>query len=471
MLERTLQTLTNAETIAGSPYLVPISGISIDTRTLSQGDLFVALTAVRDGHDFIPAAIVRGVAALLVSKPLVELPPIPDNVWVVQVPDCTKALLEIGVWFRENVLRCPVIAVTGSYAKTSVKTMAAEVLKELGNGLVSEKNYNNHLGVPLTLATAQPANRFALFELGMNHFGEIRTLTETARPTIGLITHIGRAHIEYFGSEEAIAKAKGELFEAMTPAGVRLVNLDDPYILALAKKYPGAFDLGYTLSNDNFDFKGRILRATPLEKDEHGCYGISLAGTELHSSLPGRFQQYNLLAAATIGIALDIPLPRIAKRLRDVRAVPMRGQLLHFDSITLIRDEYNASLHSMKAGLELLNDQSTAKRRIAVLGDIFELGEQVRNDHETLAEYIVEANPSVVYLCGAHCRWTFRRLQEVASQIKVMHSDSVEEIAHIVSQRLQPGDAILVKGSRGMAMERISNAILEIVENFSRDRK
>jgi len=460
MIEQALMQLSNAVTLFEKPVVTGIKGVAIDTRLLKPGELFIALpTEIRDGHDFIGVAVERGAKALLVSRDATDLPPIPNDIWIIQVPDTYLALRELGIWFRKNVLKVPVVALTGSYAKTTVRTFATEILKELGDGLITSGNYNNLLGVPLTLMVAKPVHNFGLFELGMNRYNEIAELTKMCEPDFGLITHIGRAHLEFFGSEWGVAQAKGELFAEMKPTAMRLVNLDDPFIRDLAVQYPGTNDIGYTLEGDNHGFHGEVIHARAISPDEKGRFGIRIGETSIRSPLPGRHHCENLIAAAVIGIAMEIPLMRIAERISLLREVPMRGQVLNIGGVQLIRDEYNASLHSMAAALELLADLPNVRRRIAVLGDIFELGKWARLDHEMLADIIVKKNINAVYLTGEMCRYTLEKLIDEDVR-NVFYFEEVDSLIEQLLLTVAPEDAVLVKGSRGMKLERVSEALI-----------
>ncbi len=459
MLSRALQELSKAVVLQGSSEGV-LTGVAIDTRLLQPGNLFIALpTEKRDGHDFITAAIEKGAIAVIVSKHLEMLPHLPEQIRVIKVPDTYLALRELGRWFRSNVLHCPMIAITGSYAKTTVKTFTAEVLKELGEGLVTSGNFNNLLGVPLTLTKAVPEHKYGLFELGMNRYGEISELTRICRPDFGLITHIGRAHLEFFGSEWGVAQAKGELFSEMLPDAVRIVNLDDPFIRDLAVAYPGTNDVGYTLHGEISGFKGRVVHAKVVAPDDQGNYGIQIEKTIIRSPLPGRHQTENLLAAGVIGQAMGISFDRIADRIAGLQDIPMRSQIVNVGGVRIIRDEYNASLHSMIAAVDLLCELPNVRHRIAVLGDMFELGKWSRVDHEMLGESIAKKPLSAVYTTGEMCRYAHQRLVEDGMR-NVFHSDTIDDIIAELCATVSEGDAILIKGSRGMALERISEALI-----------
>jgi UDP-N-acetylmuramoyl-tripeptide--D-alanyl-D-alanine ligase len=418
-------------------------GVSTDTRTLAQGNLFVALRGPSfDGHDYLEQACQRGAVAAAVSEPRdMDLP-------LLQVGDTRLALGELAAHWRAQ-FTIPVVGLTGSNGKTTVKEMIAAILARCGATLVTRGNLNNDIGVPQTLFALDAQHRYAVVEMGANHRGEIAYLTRLVQPTVGLVNNAGPAHLEGFGSIEGVARAKGELFEGLRSDAVCVINADDHYAglwRAMAGSRPV---LSFALEQPaelQAQWRGD-LQGSDIEL--HTPAGVA----SLRLSLPGRHNVMNALAAAAAALALEIPLPHIVAGLAAVRAVHGRWESLPgINGVQLIDDTYNANPASLQAALQLLAD-ATAEPWL-VLGDMGELGQEGRRLHRQMGE---EAKRNGVQRLFA--------LGELAQQAAEAFGAGAEAFADVdaltlrLGQMARPGVLILVKGSRSMRMERVIAAL------------
>jgi UDP-N-acetylmuramoyl-tripeptide--D-alanyl-D-alanine ligase len=422
---------------------VTFRGVSTDTRTLAQGNLFVALRGPSfDGHDYLEQACQRGAVAAAVSEPRdMDLP-------LLQVGDTRLALGELAAHWRAQ-FTIPVVGLTGSNGKTTVKEMIAAILARCGATLVTRGNLNNDIGVPQTLFALDAQHRYAVVEMGANHRGEIAYLTRLVQPTVGLVNNAGPAHLEGFGSIEGVARAKGELFEGLRSDAVCVINADDHYAglwRAMAGSRPV---LSFALEQPaelQAQWRGD-LQGSDIEL--HTPAGVA----SLRLSLPGRHNVMNALAAAAAALALEIPLPHIVAGLAAVRAVHGRWESLPgINGVQLIDDTYNANPASLQAALQLLAD-ATAEPWL-VLGDMGELGQEGRRLHRQMGE---EAKRNGVQRLFA--------LGELAQQAAEAFGAGAEAFADVdaltlrLGQMARPGVLILVKGSRSMRMERVIAAL------------
>ncbi len=452
---------TRGTLVQGSPQQ-SVGGVSIDSRTVQNGALFVALRGERfDGHWFVPEAVQKGAVAVLVS----EAQAIPSGLRtqdgqvpaVVVVPDTLQALQAFAHAHRRHYAGT-VIAVTGSSGKTTVKEMMAAVLQTRFATFKAPGNLNNHIGVPLAVLQLPLSTTVAVFELGMNHLGEIRHLCRIVQPRVGVITNIGLAHVGYLGSIERIQQAKGELIDALDASAVAVVNADDPRALALGKRVRGrliTFGQGA-----GAEVRGYI-------RQEQGCAGLwcvlELRGSrwELHLSTPGSHNLLNALAAAAVGVALEVPSPCIVAGLQNYRG--MHGRLMVHqtpDGMVVVDDTYNANPQSMRAALTFLQQVPGEGRRIAVLGDMLELGEAGPTLHEEIG--MIAARSGLAYLI------TLGSLAQLIAQgaikagmpaARIYSALDQHDVLALLSHLARPQDIILFKGSRGMAMERLVQAL------------
>lgn len=429
------------------------TGISIDSRTLEPGDLFVALQDQRDGHDYAASAMKAGAAACLVSRGDLGLEP------ALQVKDTLDALRKLGEAARE---RCDAIrvAVTGSVGKTSVKDALAAVFRAAGPAHWSVKSYNNHWGVPLTLARMPRETRRAVFEMGMNHAGEIRDLAALVRPQVALITRIAPAHLEHLGSIEAIADAKAEIYEGLAPDGVAIYPADDPQAERLARH---AGHSGAAFMLDFGTAKGAAVRIEEFETGLGGSRGIAnVLGmrTPFRIRASGSHWAWNIAAifAAAAGAGLDADA--VADALAGLEAGAGRGRVLTLDhpdggTFTLLDDAYNANPVSMAAAISALGAAHPGKggRRIAVLGDMLELGPKEAELHAGLAGPLDDARVDMVFACGRRMRSLHDALPETR---RAGYAADADEGLDLIKTAIRPGDVVLVKGSNASGLHRIA---------------
>jgi UDP-N-acetylmuramoyl-tripeptide--D-alanyl-D-alanine ligase len=432
-----------------------ISGISIDSRTLRPGDLFLALRGERfDGHDFFPAALAQGAAALVGRPGSLSPPPMgwTESVALIEAEDPLYALGEIARnWRRRHDL--PVLAVTGSNGKTTTKEMLAAILSQGAQLLKTEGNLNNRIGLPLMLMRLRPHHRAAILEMGMSEPGEIRRLCEIAQPQFGLITQVAPAHLEGLGSLEGVARAKGELFEALDEGGTAVVNLDDPWIARLARSCRAQ----KVTFGEADAAQVRGVRMEPFHPSGARMV-LRIHGEErpVRMRCLGRPCVQNGLAAAAGAWAMRASMDEVARGLEAFRPFPMRLNVIPLDrGIHLIDDAYNANPESMTAALELLCHAAPG-RTVAVLGDMRELGAAAAEAHRSVGKRAADLGVRIVVAVG---EWAGELLQGASASSTppaICHAcPGTDEALRWVVGRCHDKDWILVKGSRAMAMERV----------------
>lgn len=439
-----------------------VHGISIDTRTLQPGDAFFAIKGeTMDGHDFATAAIKAGAAVLVVAEG--KLPALGRlTAPMIVVPDVLAALERLAVAARTRT-RGRVIAVTGSAGKTTTKEALRHALGSVGSVHASDKSFNNHWGVPLTLARLPEDTEYSVFEIGMNHPGEIRPLVKMVRPHVAIVTLVAAAHLGFFRDLDEIAAAKAEIFEGIEPGAAALINRDDPRANLLGKMAREA-GVEHVLGFGEHQRSTYRLINCVLNAD-HSTMTARIGRREVVARIgaPGRHMVQNALAVMGAADLVGADIDRVALALGDLPAQQGRGRrhiLVHGGaSFTLIDESYNANPASMKAALDLLDATPVEGegRRIAVLGDMLELGEQSEQLHAGLAELVVGTGISHVLLGGPH----MKALAEVLpSDIAVVHRDEADDLARLLIETVQPGDVVMVKSSKGIGFSRIVEALL-----------
>lgn len=432
---------------ASQPF--EVTGVTFDSREVGPGDLFVAMPGtVHDGHRFVASAFAAGAAGAIVSEP-VEGPH-------VLVEDTFAALQALGRASRART-RATIIGVTGSVGKTSTKEALYAALDRNRPGKVhrSVKSYNNHTGVPLSLARMPRDAEFAVLEMGMNHAGEIRALTKQVRPHVALITAIAPAHIENLGSEEAIADAKGEIFEGLEPGGVAIVPNDTPHrdrLVKAARRYAdqivtfggGDADV-HAIHAVGADAGGSLICAALLEREL--TFTISQRGEHWVS---------NALAVLAVVEAVGEDVAVAALALADLGGLKGRGERHIIDieggELLLIDESYNANPASMAATLKSLGAEKDVKRRVAVLGPMRELGEHSRSLHAGLAPSVRDAHVDRLILIGDEMR---PLAEQVVGTVSFDLVESVEEASDVLMQMARPGDAVLVKASNSVGLAKL----------------
>ena len=432
-----------------------VTGFQVDSRQVQPGDCFVALPGEKtDGHLFIPQAVQAGASACIVSETYRVPEPVSryidqGRVALIQVADPLEALKELAR-HRMNQIAPAVVGITGSVGKTTTKDMVASVLSMGGPVLKSRGNYNTEIGMSLNLVELQRHHRWVVLEYGMRGLGEITRLCQIAAPEIAVVTVIGENHLERLGSIENIAKAKSELLQGLKPGGTAVLNRDDPHQVRLADNHRGEI-CWYGLE----DQQGTLIQ---VEERADGTFHLNYGGwsVPLRLPVPGRHNLLNSLAASTVGVLAGIDLPLIAEALSEFESSGMRGQLIENKGVLWINDAYNAGPASMRAALHMLADLSRRGRKIAVLGDMLELGEAAPGLHEQVGYDAVSVGCDMLFTFGrlaAHIAFGARRAGMDASACREF--DTLEALAEALNDVLLPGDTVLVKGSRGMRMERL----------------
>jgi UDP-N-acetylmuramoyl-tripeptide--D-alanyl-D-alanine ligase len=443
------------EQLQGRLERMEIKGISIDSRTVKEGELFVAIKGDRfDGHDFVPAAIGKGAWGALVERSALEdrYASMSGLKNVIPVEDTLLSLQGMAMMHRKK-FAIPVIGITGSNGKTTTKEMLAAILLKNGPVLKNEGNLNNHIGVPLTLFKLNDRHRTAIIEMGMSGLGEIEMLTKLVMPSVGVITNIGQAHIGFLGSTDTVARAKGELLQGLASHGTAVLNADDRYFETLRGKFPGrTISFGIEHSAD--------VRARNIVQ-ETGATAFTLHADDraltVRLRTVGRHNVYNALAAAAAAIALDLSLETVKEGLEDFRPVSLRSELLERKGVTIVADCYNANPGSMQAALEMLASLRRGDRKlIAVLGDMLELGEAGPDAHRAVGRSVAGLGIDLLVTVGplsAHMAEGARAAG--MARERIVDAGTTSRAAAVLREGAKPGDTVLIKGSRGMKMEKL----------------
>jgi UDP-N-acetylmuramoyl-tripeptide--D-alanyl-D-alanine ligase len=430
-----------------------VTGVAFDSREVGQGDLFIALKGeLTDGHRFVEGAFAQGAGGAIVSSPVAH----PH----VLVTDTTEALNALGIAARART-KAVVAGVTGSVGKTSTKEALAAALARANKGAVhrSVKSYNNHTGVPLSLARMPAETHFGVFEMGMNHKGEIAQLTRLVRPHVALVTAIAPAHIENLGSLEAIADAKAEIFEGLEPGGTAIIPFDSPYCARLgdAARRHGAQVVSFGRQ------EGADVYARDVIQLDGGTMIVAvLPGVELNFTLSQRGDHWvsNALAVLAAVQAMGGDLAAAGLALGDMQGLKGRGERHRISlpkgaSALLIDESYNANSASMKATLAVLGAEP-AERRIAVLGEMRELGENSEELHAELSAPVLDANVDIALLVGAGMAPLAHALGQ---RTTVLHLPDAASALQVLEPMLRDGDAILIKGSNAVGLGQLVNAL------------
>lgn len=425
---------------------VAVTGISIDTRSLAPGDLFVALRDARDGHDFVADALAGGAAAALVDR---DPPGVGPEAPLLRVADTLAGLTALGAAARARSA-ARFVGVTGSVGKTTTKEMLRVALSAFGPTHASAASFNNHWGVPVTLARLPRDAALAVIEMGMNNRGEIAPLSRLARPHVGVITNIGTAHIGHLGSEAAIAEEKGDIIAGIAPGGTLVLPADSRFAGQLAARARAA-GLSVLTHGEAPGADARLLSHDGTAEGGRAEIGLRGERVGLTLSAPGRHVALNACAVLAAVVALGLA-PRVAAAaLPAFGAPPGRGQRSRIrvagGQALLIDDSYNASPPSIRAGLAVLAAQPAA-RRIAALGDMRELGGEGPAIHASLAPDAA-ATCDLVFCCGELMGHLYRALPEGK---RGAHCPDSAALAPLLKAALRPGDAVLVKGSLGSRM-------------------
>lgn len=450
-------------TQGSSAQSTSVFGISIDSRTLKPGDLFIALKGdIGDGHQYLEQAFAAGASAALVQKGAMDFDDLSDHA-LIQVNDTLQALEQLAHAARERsqALR---IGITGSAGKTGTKEMLGIVLTEFGDTHTSVKSYNNHWGVPLTLARMPTDTVYGVFEMGMNHAGEIRKLTDMVRPDIAIITTILPAHIEYFATEKDIARAKAEIVDGMTGDGMLILPADNPHYLTLRKAAENAgLEKIYSFGDDD-SADARITDLKLSAGESKVTANIMGDKVKFRLSIPGKHIALNALAVLLTTKLAGLDVHHAAKTLTKAEPIEGRGQCstITIDPdappVTLIDESYNANPEAMKAAFRVLElyEPKAEGRRIAVLGDMMELGPSGPKMHADLANPLLIAKADLVFTCGPQMEALHNTLPE---PWRGGHAQDSFALCEAVTEAVKPGDVILVKGSLGSKMAYVVEAL------------
>ena len=435
--------------LEGDPgfHLTSIRGIKIDSRKIERDDLFVAIKGPKhDGHDFVESALANGAVAAVVSRQVAERRKLLDNRRIA-VADTVYALGELARHHRKR-LNLSVVAVTGSNGKTTVKNLIYEILSLNGPALKSPANFNNFFGLPLSIFQVDRHHKSAVLELGMSARGEISRLAEIASPNIAVITNVGPVHLEFFNNVDEIAVAKLEILERIEPVGTLIVNGDDEILMGKIRQ--GDYEIiRFGLSSDN------DIYPQDLTFDKNQLPSFKIAGTPVRSNLPGIHNVYNILAAFAASKTSGILPEPAAVAIARYRPDEMRSEVISKREITFIIDCYNANPVSMKYALDTLAKMECKGRRIAVLGDMLELGERSRKYHQQIGAYASEKGIDNVFCYGPLARVIAETFGQGA-----FHFEEQVKLAEHLLKKIVKGDTVLFKGSRGMALENIANRVM-----------
>lgn len=443
------------------PAAGEVSGVSTDSRSIAPGELFVPLRGEHfDGHNFISEVAGKGITSLLASESWLKDHSAPADVTCIAVKNTLQALGDMAACWRQR-FDIPTIGVTGSNGKTTVKEMLATILDQNGHGLKTTGNLNNLIGLPRMIFQLRKEHNWAVLEMGMSEPGEIDRLAEIAQPRVGIVLNALPAHLQSMGTVEAVAAAKGELLLRIADGGLAVVNADDPRVASLPQN-PSARRISFGITRG--EVRAREIEVLGLEGQR--LLIITPKGEmSVHLKACGRHNVYNALAA-TAALLEKVELSAIASGLEAFAPYKGRFQIEQLNGITIIDDSYNANPVSTKAALETLSQIAAEGHRIAVLGDMLELGE-----HETEAHLGVGAvagrNADRIYLLG--------KLMTVYTSEGAMLADmppesifrcrSHTEIAELLHQSLREKDMLLIKGSRGMAMETVISELKKLMDN------
>jgi UDP-N-acetylmuramoyl-tripeptide--D-alanyl-D-alanine ligase len=456
-----VETMIAAMRAARTGSLPPsVPGISIDTRTIAPGEAFFAIKGDnRDGHDFVQAALDAGAGLAVVAAD--RAGSFPEHARLLIVPDVLAGLRDLARAARARS-RAKIVAVTGSVGKTGTKEALRLALARNGETHASVASYNNHWGVPLSLARCPESARYAVFEMGMNHAGEIEPLARLVRPQVAIITTVEPVHLEFFGSVDAIADAKAEIFLGLERGGAAVINRDNPQFARLERSARDAGVERIVSFGEHARADARLLKCS-LQTDTSTIHA-RIFGTDVTYKLgaPGRHVVLNSLAVLAAAALVEADLALAALALAELQPASGRGSRLTLDlpggTALLIDESYNANPASMRAALALLGHANVGPlgRRIAVLGDMLELGPRGAELHRELAMAVLAHGVDLVFCCGPLMRALWEALP---SPRKGGYADTSAALEPLVLAAVQPGDAVMVKGSLGSRMAPIVKAL------------
>lgn len=459
-------TLENIEKACGGRYIgteaekkTEVLGVVIDSRQVESGYLFVAIPGEKvDGHKFIPDVFAKGAAAVLSEQQLED----PAGPYIL-VESTTKALRDLAEYYRKS-LDIKVVGITGSVGKTSTKEMIASVLSEKYRVLKTEGNYNNEIGLPLTIFKIRAEHEVAVLEMGISEFGEMHRLATMANPDICVITNIGLCHLENLKTRDGILKAKTESFAHLKKDGIAILNGDDDKLSTIRQvgdKEPVFYGM-----EEKMEYREDAKKSVYATRVENlGLYGMqarihTLEGErDVRIPIPGEHNVYNALAATAVGLSLGLSLDQISSGILKAKAIGGRTNLLNTGSMTVIDDCYNANPVSMKASIDVL---ATAEgRKIAVLGDMGELGENEKKLHYEVGEYLAKKEIDVLFCAGELSEEIAKAAQKESKTCEVYYFKARDALLEQLLPFLKKGDTVLVKASHFMKYPEIVKALTD----------
>jgi len=433
-------------------------GVCTDTRSLAAGEAFFALRGRNhDGHDYLPVAAAAGASIFVIER----MGALPADATVVQVEDTERALLALAAWHRRQ-LSARIVAVTGSCGKTTVKDMTGDVLSRAARCAVAPASYNNRIGVALTLLSASATHDFVVVEMGTNHPGEIDELARAVHPDVGVITTISEAHLEGLGSLEGVREAKAELIPHLSEAGALVLNADEPRCASLAERFGGRrLTFGLEASAT-----ARLERVAPTDDG----WTFDMLGERFSLPVGGRYNVMNAAAALCAVTALGIPPAAAREALARFRPPALRYERRTIEDVAFILDCYNSNPTALRAAVESFLREPCTGKRILVCGDMLELGPAGPRLHRAAGEALAEAGLDALIAIGELSAETLAGWRERAGAERPgLHFSSPEEAWHPLWLTARHGDAVLVKGSNGMHMDRIVERIAAHLESARRE--
>ena len=426
-----------------------VSGVAIDSRKIEQGFLFIPIKGARvDGHTFIPQVMEKGALCTL-SEVVLENVPHP----YILVDSCEQAMKAIAEHYR-TALGIKVVGITGSVGKTSTKEMIASVLAQKYNVLKTEGNFNNEIGLPLTIFNIREEHEIAILEMGISDFGEMHRLAQMARPDICVMTNIGLCHLENLGDRDGILRAKSEIFDFIKDDAIIVLNGDDDKLNTVKEKN-GITPLFFGLSKEHNAYATNI---TPRSLQGISCtLHLANEAIDVLIPIPGEHMVYNALAGALIGKKLGLTAAEIKAGIETLVPVSGRNNLIATDSLLIIDDCYNANPISTCASLDVLATATT--RKVAILGDMFELGEKEKELHRSVGAHAAEKKIDVLVAIGALSKNTADGARDMDSNMLVLHYDTKADFLKEAKDILQTNDTVLVKASHGMEFPEIVEAL------------
>lgn len=430
-----------------------VKKISIDSRNVPSGSLFIAIKGDKfDGHDFVINAVKKGASVVLInSEKLNSLENI--DVPIITVNDTTLAIGELAAIWRKK-LKTKIIGITGSAGKTTTKEMIFALLSGKFKVNKTLGNNNNHIGVPLTLFSTKRKHDYLVLELGTNHSGEIKYTAEIAKPDYAIIINIGNSHLEFLKNRKGVFEEKAALFNVTASnKGTLFINNDDPLLVSANKKYKRRITFGL---DKKLDVKGEITGYTNEGKP---IVNVSYKGKSSAFEIPlyGEQSAKNFIAAATVAFRIGLRSEEIRRRLRKIQAVNKRLNVQRLRNFILINDTYNANPESMQMSLQLLSQIKIYNNRIAILGDMFELGKESKMLHEKLANAVIKNKINSVYTIGQFMKHLHAKLK--SKSIEALHFNDRESLNNFLVKKSFANSVVLVKGSRGMKMEEFVETI------------